>query len=249
MKKNLALLLILITTIIFAQAGGVASAAPVVKDPVVSTIETNATSQLEVAPDIAYINAVITIVNEVKDVSYNTNKTSANNLVNALIAAGIDKKDIKTTSFYASAYIDKVVVDPQATNPVYKDVKKYQTTSNFKITIKNVDNVGNIIDKMLNVDNVDISNVTYGIANVTNFKKEVIKEAVNLAKENISFSAEAANVKLDKLQGMTIDFNNNPYTPYPVYAKAMQSADSTPMYQNPENIKISATVHMVYTTK
>jgi uncharacterized protein len=247
MKKNLALLLILITTIIFAQTGSIASA--VVAAPMVATIDTNATSQLEVAPDIAYINSVITITNESKDVSYNTNKTSASNLVNALIAAGIDKKDIKTTSFYASAYIDKVVVDPQATNPVYKDVKKYQTTTNFKITIKSVDNVGNIIDKMLNVDNVDISSVTYGIANVTSFKKEVIKAAVDLAKENISFSADAANVKLDKLQSMTIDFNNNPYTPYPVFAKSLQSSDSSPMYQNPENIKISATVHMVYTTK
>jgi uncharacterized protein YggE len=249
MRKSLVLLLILVTAVIFAQTGSVASAASAVTNSVVSTIETNATSQLDVAPDIAYINANITIINESKDVSYNTNKTSANNLVNVLIAAGIDKNDIKTTSFYASAYIDRVVVDPQATNPVYKDVKKYQTTSNLKITIKNVDNVGNIIDKMLNIDNVDISNVTYGIANVTKFKKEAINQAVNLAKENITFSAEAANVKLDKIQTITVDFNNNPYTPYPVFAKASQSSDSSPMYQNPENIKISATVHMVYTTK
>lgn len=252
MKKSmvslLLLLLILITTLVLTKPSIVASAS--VKDLTPSTIETNATSQLEVAPDIAYINANITIINEVKNVAYNTNKTSANNLINALIGAGIAKNDIKTTSFYASAYIDKVIVDSNVPNPIYKDVKKYQTTSNFKITVKNVNNVGDILDKILEVDNVDISNVSYGITNITKFKKDAIKQAVDLARENISFSAEAANVKLDKLQSLTVDFNNNSIQPYPVFTKAMQNSDaSTQMYQNPENIKISASVHMVYTTK
>lgn len=248
MKKSLVLLLILITTIIFTQSS--VGAATVTIPTTAATIETNATSQVEVAPDVAYIVASITIINEAKDISYNTNKVSTNNLVNALIGANIPKTDIKTTSFYASAYIDKVVVDPQATNPVYKDVKKYQTTTNLKITIKDINNVGDVIDKMLGIDNVDISNVSYGIVDITKYKKGAIKKAVDIAKENITFAAEGASVVLDKLKSMTIDFNDNPYQPYPVYSKTILSADAaTPMYQNPENIKISATVHIVYTTK
>ena len=71
-----------------------------------------------------------------------------------------------------------------------------------------------------------------------------------MAKENLTYASDAANVKLDKLQSMTVDFNNNPYPIYNMYSKSLASADAAaPIYQNPENIKISATVHMVYTTK
>lgn len=248
MKKKLVLLLILVTTIIFAQTSIGASA--VTKDTVQSTIETNATGQIEVSPDIAYVNANISIINENKDLTYSTNKTSTASLVNALIAAGIAKTDIKTTSFYASTFIDKVVVDPQAANPVYKDVKKYQTTTNLKITIKDISVVGDILDKMLGVENVDITNVSYDVSNSSKYKQAAIKKAVDLAKENITFAAGAANVKLDKLQTLTVDFNNNSNPVYTIYSKVMQNTEaSAPMYQNPENIKISASVHMVYFTK
>jgi uncharacterized protein len=250
MKKNLMFLIILIMTVIFTQAGSPVSAAAIDAASSSRTIETNATSQLEVTPDIAYINANISIIDVVKSVTYNTTKASLNNLINILTENGISKTDIKTTNFYSSAYIDKVVVDPKAANPVYKDVKKYQTSVSIKITIKNIDTVGDSLDKILGVDNVDISNITYGINNITKYKKEAIKQAVDMAKENITFASASANVTLDKLQSMTVDFNNNPYPIYNMYSKSLANADAAaPIYQNPENIKISASVHMIYTTK
>ena len=60
MKKNLAFLLILIMTVIFTQSGNSASAAAI--EVATRTVDTSATSQLEVAPDIAYINANISII-------------------------------------------------------------------------------------------------------------------------------------------------------------------------------------------
>jgi uncharacterized protein YggE len=250
MKKNLVFLLILIMTVIFTQSGRNVSAASIDAASPSSTIDTSATSQVEVAPDVAYINANISIIDVVKSVTYNTTKASLNNLINTLTGNGIPKTDIKTTSFYSSAYIDRVVVDPKAVNPVYKDVKKYQTSASIKITVKNIETVGDVLDKILGVDNVDVSNVTYGVNDITKYKQQAIKQAVDMAKENLTFASTSANVSLDKLQSMTVDFNNNPYPIYNMYSKSMASADAAaPIYQNPENIKISATVHMIYTTK
>lgn len=249
MKKKIVMLLVLAVTIIFVGANLPVSADAVTQDGKQATIETDATSQLDVAPDIAYINANINIVDESKDVAYNTNKNNTSAMVNAIISAGVNKTDIKTTSFYASSYIDRVVVDPKADNPTYKDVKKYQTSSNFKITVNDISKVSDILDKMLGVDNININNITYGVKNISKYKKDAIKQAVDTAKENITYAADAAEVKLDKLQTMTVDFSNNSSSPQPFYAKALAASDSTPMYQNPENIKITASVHLVYTTK
>lgn len=237
--------MIIFSLVIFTQSGSPVSAA----ETQTTSIDTNATSQIEVAPDTAYINANITITSESKNDAYNINKANTNSLINSLTGAGLSKNDIKTTSFYANSYIDRVVVDPNAPKPVYNDVKKYQTTSNFKINIRDISKVPDIIDRILDVDNVNVSNITYGINNITKYKQEAIKQAVQLAKENITFAADAANLKLVRVQSMTVDFNNNPYTPYPIYTKEVQAADSSQMYQNPENIKISATVHLVYLAK
>lgn len=249
MKKKIAVLVVLIFTVAIVRLNLPVAAATTAQDIKQATIETNASSQLEVTPDIAYINANINVVDESKDVANNTNKTNTTAMINAIISAGIQKNDIKTTSFYASSYIDRVVVNPKDPNPTYKDVKKYQTSANFKITVRNINQVSDVLDKILDIDNLNINNITYGINNVAPFKKEAIKQAVDMAKENIEYAAEAAGTKLDKLQAMTIDFSNNSSSPYPIYSKALVSSDTTSMYQNPENIKISASVHMIYTTK
>lgn len=252
MKKLFMAILIAMVIIFIPQSGSIAFASETESVVNQGTLETSATSELEVAPDIAYINANITIISESKDQSFNTNKTSVNNLVNSLIEAKIPKADIVTIGFYSNAYIDKIVVDPTAQYLVYKDVKKYQTTTNFKITVRDIAKVGDIIENMLSVENVTISNVSYSVNNIYSYKKEAIARAVTMAKENITFAAEASDVKIDKLRSLSVDFYNNSYQPYPIpiYTKApMEAGASAPLYQNPGNIKISATVRLVYTTK
>jgi uncharacterized protein len=241
--------IVMALVIIFtAQSGTVALASETA--PKQSTIETSATSELEVAPDIAYINASVRIISESKDQSFNTNKVSVNNLVNSLLGAKIPKADIVTMGFYSNSYVDREVVDPKAAYPVYKDIKKYQTTTNLKITVRDISKVGALIEEVLSVENVTINNVSYAVSNISNYKKEAILKAVTMARENITFAAEASDVKLDKLQSLSVDFYNNSYQPYPIYTKAAAEADSVaPIYQNPSDIKISATVRMVYTTK
>lgn len=250
MKKFIATTMA-VMLLVFAAAGqfngnATSAAAAVETNTEISTMETNASSQIEVAPDIAYINTEISIIDESKTNAINSNKAATNALINALSAAGIPAKDIKTTGYYVSSFIDKVPVDPAAQNPVYKDVKKYQARSTFKVTVSKVAEVGDVLDRIAGVDNVNINNVTYALSSITAYKKEAINKAVALAKENLSFAAAAAGAKLFKLKTLSVDFNDNPYTPYPYYAKA-DAAGS--VYQNPENLKISATVHMVYQVK
>jgi uncharacterized protein YggE len=246
MKKRLILLICVLSASLMISAYVPAGAATEVAK---ATIETNATNQIEVSPDIAYINASINVVDESREKAASINKSSTTAMIEQVISAGILKTDIKTTSFYANAYIDRVIVDPKDPSPTYKDVKKYQTTSNFKIAVKDITKVGDVLDKLLAVDNVNIGNINYDVKDVSKYKNQAIKGAVLIAKENIMDAAEASGVKLDKLQTMSVDFSSNNSQPYPIYAKAMvASADST-VYQNPENIKITATVHVVYNVK
>lgn len=251
MKKTLFILSLLLTFTL-SQSGimaGAVTGSAQQSNVNPATIETSATSQIEAAPDIAYINASINIVDESRTVASSTNKKATDNMIDAAVKAGVAKVDIKTVSFYANAYIDRIVENPNDPKPIYKDVKKYQVTSNFKIKVKDLAKVSDVLGSLLDVDNVNIGNVNYDVSNLQSYKNQAIQKAVADAKDNIVFAAAAAGVKVNKLQSMSVDFSNNSYNPYPVYANAMVAKDSSSVYQNPDNIKVSASVHLVYTVK
>ena len=119
------------------------------------------------------------------------------------------------------------------------------------ITVKDLDKVGVLLTELAKIKDVNISNIRYDVANVSKYKQAAINQAIKEARENIEMTAKSLGMTLDKVQRVRISFHNSSSI-IPIYAvrgEAVMDSLATPQPQNPENIKISASVHLEYSIK
>lgn len=211
-------------------------------------IETTATGTVEAPPDMAEI--YITVKNESlsKDTAQKENAQRVQELTKALSRF---KVEVKTTYFYNYQFKEEEpVVQPMTGGSSEKPVKyviKYIVESGLKVIANDVKEVGDILAVVSNVNNAYVNNVQYGVKNISAYKKQAINEAIRQAKESIEISAEGLGAKLIRPEQVRVDFGNPYY--YPVmkaYDMAQKAEGYVPQPQNPEPVKITATVYMVY---
>jgi uncharacterized protein YggE len=144
--------------------------------------------QIDATPDIAYIQVGVITENTDSKVAQQKNKASMINVMSALKPYNIDKKDIKTVSYY---------INP---NYSYKDnvskLEDYTVTNTVKITVKNLDNVGAILDATSDAGTNTSGNIQYDVADKTNLYNKALADAVKKAKGKAQAIATAAGVKL-----------------------------------------------------
>ncbi|MDP4127523.1 MAG: SIMPL domain-containing protein [Bacillota bacterium] len=236
MKRRLKFVLVLFALLlVFAQP---ASAAELPQ--AVNTIETSATGVVTVDPDVVQLSLTIRTEEESAALSQENNANAVNKAIDVLIGEGLNKNDIKTTNYSTYSYTktdnDKTV----------NAITVYSTISGLEVSFKELDKVGEMLDKLANISEVNVNSVNYSIEDPANYKKQVIASAIAEAKQNILYSAEALGVKLDKLNYLTINFNSNSgYQTFPRIPVALKDS-SISQPQNPDKITISATAIMSY---
>lgn len=205
-----------------------------------SVVETDAVGIIEVEPDICYINLNVITEATSSTLSQQQNAGAVNKVMQSMINNGIQKKDITTGRFSTYNYKEKE-----------SSAIKYITNSSMKITVKDLDKVGLLLTELAKFKDVNISNVGYDVADVAKYKQATINQAIKEARENIEMTAKSLGMTLDKVQRVRISFHHSSSV-IPIYAvkgEAMMENLATPQPQNPENIRISASVHLEYSIK
>ena len=205
-----------------------------------SVVETDAVGTIEVEPDICYINLNVITEATSSTLSQQQNAEVVNKVIQNMINNGIQKKDITTGRFSTYNYQVKE-----------SSTIKYITNASMGITVKDLDKVGVLLTELAKIKDVNISNIRYDVANVSKYKQAAINQAIKEARENIEMTAKSLRMTLDKVQRVRISFHNSSSI-IPIYAvrgEAVMDSLATPQPQNPENIKISASVHLEYSIK
>lgn len=238
MKSSLKVLFILFAlTLVFAQPASATEAQQA------NTIQTSATSVVNVDPDLVQLSLTIRTEESSAALAQSNNAVAVNKAIDMLISEGLNKDEIKTTSY--STYSYTKTDDKNVDNPIIV----YATNSGLEITAKELDKVGEILDNLANISQVNVNSVNYSVQNPENYKEQVIAAAIADAKQNILYSADALGVKLDKLASLNIDFSANSGNQiYPMNPVAIK-ASATPQPQNPDKITISATATMSYSVQ
>ncbi|MGB9840890.1 SIMPL domain-containing protein [Thermovenabulum sp.] len=258
MKNNLKFLKLLSFALIILLAAPVISSSALGDEPAAEyfNIETTATGTVEVPPDMAEI--YITVRNESlsRDTVQRDNALRVQELTRALSRF---KVEVKTTYFYNyQIKEEEPIVQPmqgEANSQIYppapekpvKYVIKYVVESGLKVIANDVKEVGDILAVASNTQNVYVNSVQYGVKNISVYKKQAINEAIRQAKESIEISADGLGAKLIRPEQVRVDFGNPYY--YPVmkaYDMAQRAEGYVPQPQNPEPVKVTATVYMVY---
>jgi len=231
-----ALMMVLMTTTAFAAT---TAASPVVT--------VSATATLSVEPDIAYVSLGVRTENASPKVAKQENTDTMTRVLNALKKAGVDEKDIQTSSL--SMYTNYSWDDKGN-----RKVTGYTVTNNLTITVRKLDKVGDIVDAAMNAGANQFNSVSFAVEDEEEYYVQVLAEATQKARKRANAIAKASGMTL----GSPVSFSttSTSYRPYKYYADGMLADAEMPeegasigsTIQSGQ-VTVSATITAVYNMK
>jgi uncharacterized protein YggE len=201
------------------------------------------THELVVAPDEAEISFSVVTRNDNAAMASSENAILMNAVVDAIKAEGIAAGDIETTNVYLSKVTE---YDYELRKSVDKG---YEQRATVRVTVKNLDNVGSVLDAAVQAGVNDIDDVAFTLTpeSQTRYKEQALTEATKTAKRKAQTLADASGATLGRITSLSE--NSFGYQPYYANSKAvmaMDGAESAPTPISPEQVSMSVSVSIAY---
>lgn len=209
MKKLLSVLLVLVVLVtvfvidsndVFAPKAYAADTTESEK----STVEVYGNANIEVEPDIAYINIGVNTENENPSTAQRLNKVKMEKIIEAIKSEGLTDDDLKTLNY--NIYKNYRYFDEG-------EREEYYVVSNtLKITINDLAKVGKIIDVSSNAGANNINSIQFSVKDDSEYYNEALKLAMESAKGkaesimstfNVIPGSPKAVVEITSNQGIT----------------------------------------------
>lgn len=169
MKSKLVLVVLVVTALMMGSFGSFAG-----EVEYEGKVTVSGEGSISVFPDIATINVGVVIENENASVAQNENNQLMTKVIDEITKLGIDKKDIVTSGF--SVYSRKDYND--------KNQRSYYVVSNnLNITVRNIDDLGKVIDAATSNGANNINGINFDYVNKDKAYREALKLAMNDAKD------------------------------------------------------------------
>jgi len=201
-------------------------------------ITVSATGDVSQAPDRASVSAGVVTQGKTADAAMSANAAKMNAAFEQLRAAGIEKKNIRTSQM--------------SLNPRYNyqnrqspKIDGYEVRNTVTAVSEDLENVGPMLDALVKAGVNNINGVKFSISEPDAAKNEARSKAIKSAKAKAQSMATAAGVKLGNLTSIS-ETNRGGFVPQPVaYARAasLESAP-TPIAAGEQNL--SVTVNLTY---
>lgn len=183
----------------------------------------------------------------------NTKKYNA--IVEFLKAKGVEKKDIRTVSYYVNPQYQydnrpcPLLSTIPCPPPAPPRIVGYEITSTLQVKVRNLDSVGDILDGAVSAGANEVNGPSFTIDDENKLKEEAKKIAIEKAKESAKKLAKELGVRLLRVSG----FSESGGVPPIYYARALEafgkSGDvaATPSIEPGQNeIKVTVTVTVTY---
>lgn len=198
---------------------------------------------IEAVPNVAYVDVGVTTENISSKAAQQKNKQKMNNVMDAINKYKINKKDIKTVSYYINpnySYTDEVT-----------RITGYTVVNTIQVTIRDLDNVGDILDATSSAGANTTGDIQYDIEDKTDLYNQALGDAVKKARVKADAIANASGLKVTAVKN--IDETSKP-TYYPIVYNmntldkaAASSSTTTPTEKG--TMKITADVNAEYLLK
>lgn len=182
------------------------------------------------------LTADVAIESAAPDVTAAMNQTNARQqaVINALVGAGVDRKDIRTTN---------VTLQPQYNNPqpdATAAISGYRATNAIQVKIHPSDAASRILALIVSTggDATRIRSVTYSIADDSQLVKDARARAFNDAKDRADQYAQLAGLRLGKVLSIS-EATGNPPTPVAPQTRAVPTA--IPLEPGQQEVRFSVT--------
>ena len=215
MNRNKTLILsILLSMVILLSACAPSAATPVAPSTPAAprTLSVTGSAQASLTPDVAYINIGVHSENADAKEAVAINNSTAQAVSDALVAQGVDAKDIRTINF--SIYPqDEYGPDGQKTGT------KYVVDNTVYVTLRDLTKIGDVLGGAVNAGANSINGIQFDVADKTPYLTAARKTAVDNAYQQAQELAKDAGVELGQAQ--TISYYNSYSAPTPVDMKGV----------------------------
>jgi hypothetical protein len=190
-------------------------------------------------PDRAIVSLSVVTREDTAVKAYQLNAEKMNSVIAALKEAGIPEDLMETTGYS----LNPVWRYPRGEEPV---IIGYECRNSLKVTLEDLDRVGEIIDKGVNAGANQVSSVSFTLSKEARekLKLEALSLAVKDAKAKAETIAEAAGVTL--VGPTSISLSEIP-VPTPVRLEVKGAVvPAPPEIIAPEELSVTVTVNVVY---
>ena len=187
--------------------------------------------QVQGTPDT--LTANVSIEFTAPDVTAAMNQTSElqQAVINALVTAGVDRKDIRTT---------QVRLQPQY-GPESSAIVGYRASNSIDVKIRNLDSASNTLALIVSTGGnaTRINSVNYSIDDDSQLVKDARARAFQDAKDRAQQYAQLSGLKLGKVISISESAGATPPTPIPLTRAA---AAPVPLEPGQQTVSFSVTV-------
>ena len=157
-----------------------------------STIMASGVGEAFAIPDIASFTFSVTEVSETVESAQGLLDAKISKALTTLKEAGIEEKDIKTTSYnvYPKYEYNQIVCITYPCPAGKNELVGYEVSQSIAVKVRKVDQAGGLVSKIGAVNVSSISGVEFTIDDREKFVKEAREEAIKKAKEEAEKAAK-----------------------------------------------------------
>lgn len=231
----------------FALAGAPRSTQPVVEAAAQTTGERSitvvGTGKVAGKPDIARVTVGIETQAPLLQKAVDDNKAKMNGLLDTLKQLGLADKDIRTSSY--SVYTERVS-PPASGAEVSADQMIYHVTNQVDVTVRDVNQIGDVLDKAVAAGANNIYGVNFSVEDTAKLEADARAKAVGDARSRAASLAQLNGLQLGEV--LTVSEVVGGAVPlYREAAMGLGGGGSTPV--QPGELEVSASVQVTYAVK
>lgn len=206
------------------------------------TITIEGRGEVRAAPDMALINSGVTTQGETARAALDANTAAMAELIATLKDAGIEARDIQTSGFSVNPNYVYSESRDELGYTLPPKISGYQVSNSVTVAVRNLDDLGGVLDKAVNVGANTINGVSFSVADPTELYNEARKKAFADARDKAELYATAANATIGELESISESQNVNSPIPMPMFARAEAQAADVPVEAGEMTFEIGVNV-------
>jgi len=225
------------------QLPPVGPAGPELASPSARTIRVEGMGEVKVAPDEAFIALGVETVAPTAKAAGAENARKMEKVINALVQAGIPRKEIETRNY--AVYAEYT---PRTRPEEEPKLRGYRVSNTVEVHVRELARVGALLDTALGAGANRVESVRFGLSKPEAVEGEALRSAVERASQAARVLATALGVKLGPVLDASTVLEPREPMPMPMMARAEVAGAAgdvvTPI--QPEEQTVRARVTLVF---
>jgi uncharacterized protein YggE len=199
-----------------------------------TTLDIAASGEVQTAPDMATIDLGVTTQDATAAAALGDNAAAMTRVIAALKSAGIEPRDIQTSSLTISPqYVYAQNQPPKLTG--------YQASNQVAVTVRDLSKLGATVDAVVGVGATNVGQVQFGLISRAPAENAARLAAVKALDDKAALYAEASGYRIGRLVNLTEGAPQQTVRPMLAGAMAARAAPSTPVESGDLTVRVDVT--------